>query len=849
MKNDLNRISGLCLLVIAAFFLAACVTGETQTAQTAETTTDSAGLQPPAAAPPVVDFPADRNPSWITAAHPQEIHDEQAAAELTALGLEFGGKQFVEQAIAGNRRAIELFLKAGIHPDTRSLGGTTALMAAAANGHTGIARLLVDSGADVTLREYRTTEMTALLYAVQNGSAELAAYLLDHGADVNECDVRLETALYKAVTEQHQELVGLLLERGADVERRSMRLTTPLTYGTGYLSLEIVKLLVEAGADVNAVDSSGATPLLVAAKFGKGENFHYLLEQGATNFGESFTGYNCLHAAAESGALDIASSLLERGFDINAPDRRTAANPLLIAVAYQHVALAKWLLANGADPRPRCIFGYSALDLIRRLHKDCAARTAEQRELDELPELDAVEELLDMAEQAAAGRARTVRETAIQEPDDDSIAVDQRRPDSAVNPLLPAPSLDDETLAAIDRIPAAELSSLTEQQARQLLEDHGIDFTPEAFIETCMFGWRKLFQVFLAAGIDPNAKRADGGNAITAACLLGDVEMVQTLIDQGADLDSTFGENEMPCMHYAVLGRAQRVVDLLLANGQSIDDRDAGGRTALTRAAEQGNLAMIEYLIDQGADLDASNNAGLTALHWALRSGQIKAVKLLVERGADFESADEYGITPAFAAAMFGQPEIYQFLRDHGAKIDRVLNDGTTIIHAAVAGGQEEIVRDVLNAGYDLNYRHPERGDTPIYGALDRLDADINFIRFLLAAGAEVNVFDDLVGYSPLMVAALNSNVEIFNLLIDHGADYTAVSENGVTVLHVATMNDSPEMVSKLLELGVDVWAEDGEGKTALDRAIEFRCNRVEPILREAMGLPATSNPADSGDK
>jgi ankyrin repeat protein len=119
------------------------------------------------------------------------------------------------------------------------------------------------------------------------------------------------------------------------------------------------------------------------------------------------------------------------------------------------------------------------------------------------------------------------------------------------------------------------------------------------------------------------------------------------------------------------------------------------------------------------------------------------------------------------------------------------------------------------------------------------LDADPDYIRFLLDAGAEVNVFDDIVGYSPLMVAAMNSNVEIFNMLIDYGADYAAVNDNGVTVLHVATMNDSPEMVLTLLGLGAKVQARDGEGKTALDRAIEFRCNRVEPLLREAMGLPA----------
>jgi hypothetical protein len=164
----------------------------------------------------------DRNPSWITAAHPQEVRDEQAAAELAALGFEFGGKQFVEQVVAGNQRAVELFLQAGIHPDTRSLGGVTALMAAVDGGHRELAKLLVDSGADVTLRDYRSTEMTALpkrrVAAMRN-----AAYLLTM-ALTNYRDVRLETALFSGLTNEE-----LVRSHAAPLSTSRRRPTTPPT--------------------------------------------------------------------------------------------------------------------------------------------------------------------------------------------------------------------------------------------------------------------------------------------------------------------------------------------------------------------------------------------------------------------------------------------------------------------------------------------------------------------------------------------------------------------------------------------------------------------------------------------
>jgi len=851
------RLAGLCLLAGAGVMLSACVPNTNQGTQPASPAADTATAEQfqPVAPSPNVDFPADRNPSWITSAFPQEPTDEEAVAELEAMGLEFNGKQFVEQVIQGNRLAVELYLRAGISPDMRSLGGTTALMAAADSGHDELVRLLVERGADVTLREYRTTEMTALLYAAQNGFTDIAAYLLDHGADVNECDGRLETSLYKAVMEQHADLVALLLERGAAVDQPVMRLTTPLTYGTGYPSLDIVKLLVEAGADLNAVDASGSTPLLVAAKFGKPDNFFYLLEQGATNFGESFTGYNCLHAAAESGAVDIAAALVGRGYDVNQPDSRTARTPLVIAIANQRLELTKWLLENGADPLPRCIFGYNALDLIRRLQADCAVRTAEERERDGLPDLSLADELLDLAETAAAG-AYNAGGSQAREPlasgtpaAQNSHPTPERQPYDQTRANLPQPSVPDETLAQIDRINGAEIARLTADQARQLLADHEIEFNADTFIETCIFGWRKLFDVFLAAGIDVNAQRADGGNAITAACLLGDPDMVQTLIDHGADLDSTFGENQSPCLHYAVLSRQPAVVDLLLDSGQDVDVRDVGGRTALMRAAEQGDREMAAHLIDKGADVNAVDNIHLTALHWAVRSGKLDVIKLLVERGADINMADSNGITPVYAAAMYGQEPVYSYLRDQGAPIDIASSDGTSMIHAAVFGGNRQIVADLLDHGQDINARHPLHGVTPIFGALDRPDPDIDFIRFLLDRGAEVNLFDSMVGYSPLMLAALGGNTDVFRLLIDRGADYNAVNKDGVSVLHVTVQNDNPEMIRILLALGVDVNIRASQGNTPLDWAVEFRCNRVEPILREAMGLPPKDQAAGSDAK
>ena len=186
---------------------------------------------------PAVEFPADREPSWVTSLQPQPATDPVAVADLQRLGLEFTGKHYVEAAIAGDQAAVELFLQAGMFVDTRSLGGQSALMGAAANGHLEIVKLLVQNGADLTLRESRTSELTPLLYAVMGGHSEIAGFLLAEGADPNAYNAHLETPLFVAATQQYVESVRVLLENGAEVDAATLRDTTPLTYAAGYPSL------------------------------------------------------------------------------------------------------------------------------------------------------------------------------------------------------------------------------------------------------------------------------------------------------------------------------------------------------------------------------------------------------------------------------------------------------------------------------------------------------------------------------------------------------------------------------------------------------------------------------------
>ena len=97
------------------------------------------------------------------------------------------------------------------------------------------------------------------------------------------------------------------------------------------------------------------------------------------------------------------------------------------------------------------------------------------------------------------------------------------------------------------------------------------------------------------------------------------------------------------------------------------------------------------------------------------------------------------------------------------------------------------------------------------------LAGDIKQVRHSLESGTDANqpISDERGGY-PLHFA-VNSGVEIIQMLIDYGADMNVKDAKGRTPLHiVATGRPSIEKMELLIEHGADVNAVDDEGKTPL---------------------------------
>ena len=84
-------------------------------------------------------------------------------------------------------------------------------------------------------------------------------------------------------------------------------------------------------------------------------------------------------------------------------------------------------------------------------------------------------------------------------------------------------------------------------------------------------------------------------------------------------------------------------------------------------------------------------------------------------------------------------------------------------------------------------------------------------------------------GLTPLHWATFHGNPEIVKLLLEHGADATAKSDDGVPVMHSAGGKDG-EVIRLLLEYGADIGAVNGEGRAPCQLADDDD-DRVRALL------------------
>lgn len=204
--------------------------------------------------------------------------------------------------------------------NTRDNFGFSALMRAAEKGYLDAVELLIDSGADLNLRNDNVEDdyfedsaqvRSALMLAAENGHFDVVKLLVDRKAKIDFLEGSKEiSALALAAKNGHLEIVKFLIANGAKIEWDEGG-ASPLMRAARHGYVDVMRCLIKAGANIRHVshDEDG-TPLMAAAEGGSIAAVRLLFGFGVGPCPDA------LERAKENGYEDIVALFNQYGAEL-----------------------------------------------------------------------------------------------------------------------------------------------------------------------------------------------------------------------------------------------------------------------------------------------------------------------------------------------------------------------------------------------------------------------------------------------------------------------------------------------------------------------------------------------------
>ena len=161
----------------------------------------------------------------------------------------------------------------------------------------------------------------------------------------------------------------------------------------------------------------------------------------------------------------------------------------------------------------------------------------------------------------------------------------------------------------------------------------------------------------------------------------GKLWRVKKAVDRGAEVN--IYKTDKLSLKSGILGKAAKdghleIVQFLLESGADVHPEKAPeGVLPIHFAAMGGNEKIVKLLITKGADVSVKTVIGFTPLHIATGYGHKEIVELLIAKGADVNAKtsdeDNTPLTPLDGAIEENHTEIADILRKHGGKMGKEL--------------------------------------------------------------------------------------------------------------------------------------------------------------------------------
>ncbi len=183
---------------------------------------------------------------------------------------------------------------------------------------------------------------------------------------------------------------------------------------------------------------------------------------------------------------------------------------------------------------------------------------------------------------------------------------------------------------------------------------------------------------------------------------------LQPAVQPGVEEPTPRKQQDMgPLLIEAIRNGDRDMVNVLMDGGADANSSDSEGATALMFAARTRCLSCVAALLKRGANVRLKDRHGDTALDIARRAGRTGAAELILAHDP------EKGPAALLIASREGLPDLVQCLVENGVDVNATDQDGNTALMAASDKGNLDIVSMLLRKGADVRARN-KQGQTAL---------------------------------------------------------------------------------------------------------------------------------------
>ena len=347
----------------------------------------------------------------------------------------------------------------------------------------------------------------------------------------------------------------------------------------------------------------------------------------------------------------------------------------------------------------------------------------------------------------------------------------------------------------------------------------------------------RLRQAYLPQAKGINSLNVDIANTLLGVAKAGDLTTTLYFL---SDLPDDISKKELSEVLFIASKHGwTEVVQFTAELGAQLNYREADLRTAMSYAAEAGDLQTIKVLLDHGTSPNSFDRSRRGPLSYAAEFGHEHVVKLLL--GVPLIVADvkdKNGWTPLHWAAKSGHARVvHQLLLRQDVDVNAVDSDKLTPLAQATIGGHLQVIERLLvEPIVDINLKGKD-GNTAL-----SLAAQLQLLeplrRLLADPGIHVNI-QNIHGRTPLSLAAQGKDNVVFKELLSHPEiDALRRDNDGRTPLWWAIKSGNQFALEHLLAR-IELYSETqlGERERLSAFAVESGLDNITVLFLEHLGV------------